>query len=327
MLDIRYSLVVVCVLGATAGAQDLSGLDVPLTVRDVAGVERQAEPCSTGVPMPQGLLQKPEGIAVFDKDGKAVPAQFKVLERWREFGSENSVRWLLVTFLADCPAKGTATYHLRAGKNPPPGTRAKPADGLGPFRLLFTNADGKTMTGTDVKGAEKEVVENGPVRACVRVESPTSHQTFGYIGWVYTYAGLLRTDLIVVLKNTPRKMQGPLYFDDFSVSVKADGTNYSLGGEPGTTYGGTTGAAPACLYQAGDGTKEWKKLGWNYTDAMILGWGKAKQVILDNLPPFRGYQVMSGNKKIGEGNCALGWGALGDGNKTAVLATRWFLQN
>jgi hypothetical protein len=326
---LRHARIVLLILAcaAPAAAGDLAGLDVPLTVRDVVGADRKAEPCSTGVPLPEGLLQKPEGIAVFDEAGKPAPAQFKVLERWREYGDDESIKWLLVTFLADCPAKGTATYHLRSGANPTPNTPAKPVDGLGPFRLLFTNADGRTFTQADVKGAAREVVEEGPVRACVKVETPSSHEAFGYIAWLYTYAGLQRADLAVVLKNTPRKSQGPLYFDDFSVAIEADGAAGFLGGAPGETARVTVGGESVYLYQAGDGTKDWWKLGWHYADAMILGWGKAKQTILDNLPPFRGYRVFQGGKQLSEGNFALGWGALGDGERTTVLATRWFLQN
>jgi len=249
-----------------------------------------------------------------------------VLERWREFGDDGSIKWLLVTFLADCPAKGAATYHLRPGSNPAPKTPAKPTEGLGPLRLSLTDADGKTFTGADLKDVKTEVVETGPVRACVMLEAPSA-APFGYIAWVYTYAGLERADLIVVLKNTPRTTSGPFYFDDFSVAVEADGEAYSLGGGPGDTYSGRTDAGAVYLYQAGDGTENWQKLGQEYRDAMILGWGEAKQTILANLPPFRGYQVKTGGEKAGEGDSALGWVALGNGKRTTVLATRWFLQD
>jgi len=68
---------------ASAGPPQ-SSLDVPLTVHEVAGVDRRQDVCSTGVPLPCGLLREPEGIALFDSSGKAVPAQFRVLERWRD---------------------------------------------------------------------------------------------------------------------------------------------------------------------------------------------------------------------------------------------------
>ena len=96
----------------------LADLDLPLTVQESAGVERKGDLCSTGVPLPLGLIQEPEGIALYDGKGAAVPAQFRVLERWLNFGEDKSLKWLLVTFLADVPKDGKAVYHLRAGKNP-----------------------------------------------------------------------------------------------------------------------------------------------------------------------------------------------------------------
>ncbi|MGQ9662465.1 MAG: hypothetical protein ACUVWX_09045 [Kiritimatiellia bacterium] len=100
-----------------------TSFDIPLTVWDVAGVERKQEICSTGVPLPCGLLKEPEDIAVFDAAGKPVPAQFTVLERWRDAGEgrgDLSIRWLLVTFLADVPAGGKSEYRLARGTNPLP---------------------------------------------------------------------------------------------------------------------------------------------------------------------------------------------------------------
>ena len=48
---------------------------------------------------PMELIKEPTGIAVYAPDGRPVPAQFRVLERWREFGSDGSVKWLLVALL------------------------------------------------------------------------------------------------------------------------------------------------------------------------------------------------------------------------------------
>lgn len=46
-------------------------------------MDRRQDNCSTGVPLPCGLFREPQGIAVFHPSGQAVPAQFRVLERWR----------------------------------------------------------------------------------------------------------------------------------------------------------------------------------------------------------------------------------------------------
>ncbi|MCG3181315.1 MAG: hypothetical protein BIFFINMI_03695 [Phycisphaerae bacterium] len=312
-------------LAAPAMAADLATLDVPLTLQDVAGVERTAEPCSTGVPMPYGLLHNAEvaKLAVFAPDGKAVPVQFKVLENWREFGQDATcVKWLEVTFLADVPAGKSATYHLKVGDNPAPATPARPAERLSPFTLRFTDPDGKVSTDADVKDVQREVVETGPVRAVVKFESPGSRDPFGFIACVTTYAGSPRTDLSVVLKNSPRASQGPLYFKDFAVAVKASGSPFLLGGAPGQTV---TTDKPAYLYQASDGTKGWDAYGGDWRDEIVLDWGKKFRE--SGKPDFKGYRVMEGDKQLAEGDAALGWAASESKDGGQVLATRWFYQN
>ena len=220
--------------GASPTGPAPAGLDIPLTIHDVAGVERTREVCSTGVPLPCGLLKAPAGIAVYDAAGKPVPAQFRVLERWREGGlgaSDLSVKWLLVTFLADVPRGGKAVYRLKAGTNPAPVKPVKveetadafrmggltfARDFSGPFQLVLTDPDGKTLTAADLPVTWR-VWENGPVRACLKAETPTVPGQFGFIAWIYAYTGQRRWDLTVVLKNTPNTPRGPFYFKDFSV--------------------------------------------------------------------------------------------------------------
>jgi hypothetical protein len=177
-----------------------SSLDLPLTIYEVAGVERRQDICSTGVPLPCGLLQKPEEIALFGPSGRAVPAQFRVLERWRDHGQgrgDLSVRWLLVTFLADVPAGGKVVYRLKVGQNPPPAEPVKPGDkgdawkmgGLTlrkdfsrPFPLVLTDPDDKTITAAELP-VKWTVWEAGPVRACLKAESatvPGKHRSRNY---------------------------------------------------------------------------------------------------------------------------------------------------
>ena len=72
------SLVLLVALADASAGSPLASLDVPLTIHEVAGVERQQDVCSTGVPLPCGLLREPEGLALFDPSGQAVPAQFRM---------------------------------------------------------------------------------------------------------------------------------------------------------------------------------------------------------------------------------------------------------
>lgn len=337
-----------------AGAAEPQGLDVPLTIWDVAGVERKQDVCSSGIPIPCGLLKEPEGVAVFDPSGKAVPAQFRVLERWREKADgkdDGSVKWLLVTFFADVPAGKSAVYRLKSGQNPAPDRPVKVADkgnawDLGgalvkkdfssPFRLLLTNPDGKEI-GPEGQAITWSVWEQGPLRACLRAESPTDHDKFGFIAWVYAYApstasgsagqAVARWDMKVVLKNTPNDMKGPFSFRDFSVAwapAEIDGAaEYVLGGEWGKPVAGVLeGSTPVYLHQDSDGTEQWNTFGKDYQMSPVLDWTPNKIKAKAGLPAFRGYKVMAGAKELGSGNFAAGWAALSTGKAGAFAAVR-----
>ncbi len=56
-------------LASTVGA---ATLDVPLTVEEPAGVARQAEPLTFGVPLPRGLIRDVARLRLVDPDGRAV---------------------------------------------------------------------------------------------------------------------------------------------------------------------------------------------------------------------------------------------------------------
>jgi hypothetical protein len=331
--------------------------DVPLTINETAGVERRQDICSTGVPLPCGALKTLTGIAVFDPAGKAVPAQFKVLERWREKVSARndlSVKWLLVTFLADVPAGGSAVYRLKAGENPAP---AKPvtiikqdqghvlnglvfkADGSAPFEMVMTDADDKAIPASSLASLKWSLWEEGPVRACLAGESKTEDGKYGLMVWVYSYAGKSRWDLTVVLKNTPNKGRGPMYFKDFSVSWKpeslAGAREFLLGGNWDKTIKGTIAGESAYLYQDSDGTDSWetlsgRRLDWRtkkwraarkWDNAYVLSYNKVKG---QGKPAFRGYKVFNGEKEIAAGNSAQGWAVL-NGKSGALMSVRHFL--
>lgn len=327
-----YSVLVL----ATSAAAAPGRLDVPLTVRDVSGCDRSVEPVSTGVPMPAGLLPAADGIAVFGPNGKPVPAQFRVLERWRERAvgkDDRSIKWLLVTFLAGCPKGGTATYRLRRGRNPAP-DRPAGAVGLegGELKLVLTPPEGKPIAKALAGGRSQEVVEPGPVRRCLRYEKPSlpGGRGFGYIAWVYTYGGKKRIDLTVVLKHAQRKPKGPLYFRDFSVQFSPQQTGkavrFMLGREPGKALVGELKAGQsAWLYQASDGTDGWASYGGDWRDEIALDWSKKLRGVARSA--FRGYRVRVGGEQAGQGDAALGWAARTAGGQTVVLANRWFWQN
>jgi len=91
-------------------------LRVPLGVAEPVGIARTAEPVTTGVPLPAGRVRGGDALWVADREGRAVPSQARVLERW----PDGTARWVLVDFLASAGARETATYSVRDGRPPAP---------------------------------------------------------------------------------------------------------------------------------------------------------------------------------------------------------------
>ncbi len=88
---------------------------IPLTVHEPTGLDRDAWPVTSGVPLPDGLLTDPANCRLVDSAGDSVPAQFKATSWWP---GTVYVRWLLVDFLADTQAGRDATYTLICGTEP-----------------------------------------------------------------------------------------------------------------------------------------------------------------------------------------------------------------
>ncbi|MFH1070394.1 MAG: hypothetical protein V1794_12315 [Candidatus Glassbacteria bacterium] len=84
-------------------------LEIPLSAQEFESYARRGEIVTLGVPLPRGSVNDPAVLRVTAADGKPLPAQFETASTW----PDGSVRWLLVNFPADCPAKGTARFFLR----------------------------------------------------------------------------------------------------------------------------------------------------------------------------------------------------------------------
>src|SRR5262245_63543847 len=115
----RELSLVVLFLGALAGLTSgagAAGLDVPLTVTETAGVARQSEPITFGVPLPRGLIRDVARLRLYAPDTKPVPAAFRVVNRWWDDGS---VQWVHADFQADVAARGKTVYRLALSDEPP----------------------------------------------------------------------------------------------------------------------------------------------------------------------------------------------------------------
>jgi PcRGLX-like protein central beta sandwich domain/Carbohydrate family 9 binding domain-like len=94
--------------------------EVSLSVTNRSKAERW-ELAAGGVPMPMGAEKDTAAWRVFDSSGKAIPAQFTVLNRWP---ADKSIRWALVQFPAKLAGGATGKYTLKTGAG---GAQPKPA--------------------------------------------------------------------------------------------------------------------------------------------------------------------------------------------------------
>ncbi len=79
-------------------------ISIPLTVHEalregVSGVDRRSEPVAAGIPFPKGILEEKNGVPQLALEGTD-EYQFRTLARW----PDESVKWALVDFQADCQA-------------------------------------------------------------------------------------------------------------------------------------------------------------------------------------------------------------------------------
>jgi hypothetical protein len=109
-------------LASLASAGEL----VRLKVADAAGVERRAEPVTSGIPFPQGAVKDAGELALTGPDGKPAPAAFTVLSTWPK---DKSVRWALLDTQVSVPAKGTAELAVIQGAPAAPAAKLTVDDG------------------------------------------------------------------------------------------------------------------------------------------------------------------------------------------------------
>jgi hypothetical protein len=81
-----------------------AALDIPLSVKENAGVGALSYPVSAVVPLARGLIHDPGTLGI-----AGTPSQVEVMERWP---GDGSLRHVLVHFPATVPAHGNAAYHL-----------------------------------------------------------------------------------------------------------------------------------------------------------------------------------------------------------------------
>ena len=87
-----------------------SSLAIPVMVSNPTGKPLKAYPHRLGVPFATGQRNGLDDLRLRDAEGEEIPADFTMLSAW----PDGSVRWAAVTFLADIPAAGEATFEVTA---------------------------------------------------------------------------------------------------------------------------------------------------------------------------------------------------------------------
>jgi len=79
-----------------------------ITVEETAGIARNREPVTQGIPFPKGLFSESSGFQVMDDEGNSVPVATTPLARW----ADGSVKWMLFDLQLSILARGTKCLRI-----------------------------------------------------------------------------------------------------------------------------------------------------------------------------------------------------------------------
>lgn len=178
MIHRTFFILLLCLLSGTVLAMETHGsyklqdgiFSVPLTIEDNSGVARHSWPVTNGIPLPYGIVHRPESLRLTDERGNEIPCQFTVLSRYSE--RDQSVRWVLMDFQVDVPANGKTLVYLKND------TAAKAFSGhiavdeektvirvnTGPLEVTIPRERGKLIQSASVNGIPviKAGADDGP---------------------------------------------------------------------------------------------------------------------------------------------------------------------
>ncbi|MBT8342072.1 MAG: Ig domain-containing protein [Desulfatitalea sp.] len=100
-----------------AKADELEYDGVLLSISEHAGVNRSAEPVTTGLPLPREAdITHTDQLSLSDDQGNSVSAQFSVLSRWDGQPNDSSkpIKWVCLDFQSDFQADQTRFFRLKS---------------------------------------------------------------------------------------------------------------------------------------------------------------------------------------------------------------------
>lgn len=129
------------VSGSFAAVQSQGGPEITrFSVAEPLGISRTAQPMTGGIPLAKSAVRCLDELCVLDGSGRAVPAQFGELSRWREDGS---LKWVLVDLQSDMTPSESREFRLAKGDNPAPRRRVSVSESeryirvdTGPLRFM-----------------------------------------------------------------------------------------------------------------------------------------------------------------------------------------------
>ncbi len=106
----KASIPALSVLLAATLCGKAADLNIELTVAERHGINRTAQPVTSGVPLPEGVMDNVTSLRLVDTKGREIPCQITPTVRWWR---DRSVRWALLDFQAHVSAYSMRTFYLR----------------------------------------------------------------------------------------------------------------------------------------------------------------------------------------------------------------------
>ena len=330
LTSVSLILMLTSIGGMTCPAQEL----VTLTMTERAGVSREAEWITIGVPLPKGKTRSTDELYVL-QNGQPIAAEILPVNNWWD---DVSLRWVHLIFQSNCPANSKASVTLAMGGEAPApqqmvmvtertdrflvntgaiafevrkrGFNVVDAVRVRDETVIETHGRGLCVTveGDEYCAALDPNVtvileEKGPLHVVLRATGSLRnlrHETrFDFDCRLYAYAGSPEVRMVVSLVNRQGKDEDFIPLSAFLLELPTtiNAGNCLFGVEDGgIKTGSLSGDREAYIYQVSSSE--------HILSGAVRGEGADKQTKSKN----------------------IGWGYLSDSKKGIGVGVRWFWQ-
>jgi hypothetical protein len=330
LICVSLVLILPSMVGKARATQEL----VTLTMTERAGVSREEEWITIGVPLPKGQVRSIEELYVL-QNGKPIAAEILPVNKWWDDGS---LRWIHLVFRSNCPANSKASITLAmGGEASAPQQTVKVAEKTDRFivdtgaiafevrkrgfnvidavrirdekviethgRGLCVIVEGEEYCAALDPNVEMILEEKGPfhvvLRAMGSLLNSRHEKRFNFDCRLYAYSGSSEVRIVVSLVNRQGKAADfiPLSAFLLELPTKITAGKCLFGAEDGgIKTGSLLDDRQAYIYQMSSGK--------HVFGGAVRGVGVGKQTKPKN----------------------IGWGCLADSKKAIGVGIRWFWQ-